>query len=344
MDFETSGLRMTNHPASGTNGDASELSAAQLRAVFPDGEIFAVSDDEELLREAARYGLKGVPLEESDGLPDGAGVVLFLRHNLLSRELRKRFRKARVLFVPISSFDAGLESALYTLRLTFLTDYREAVRRTRSWIEDLQSLVEPINFVSSGPCSAGEPGTRLVCELADDLTLDAWASPSIGPGQWVGVGSYCELAITCRGPAAKGARPFTIDGTAVASGVLAARDPRYDEAGDARIRAADEVRRELNRRAPIVMRMKGGVLTDVRADGEDFTDALREVTNPEYDLHALELGLGTNQHVLPHVDWTFNSQLNEGAGPVHIGFGDGMTGAHMDFVVAEAAHHFGPPA
>jgi hypothetical protein len=40
----------------------------------------------------------------------------------------------------------------------------------------------------------------------------------------------------------------------------------------------------------------------------------------------------------------FNSQLNEGAGPVHLGFGDGMTGAHMDFVVAECTHRFPAPA
>ncbi|MBE1530408.1 hypothetical protein [Actinomadura algeriensis] len=300
-----------------------------------------MSDDETLLREASRYGLTSVPMAEADELPAGANVVLFLREHLLSREIRKRFRAAKVLFVPISSFDTELESALYTLRLTFLTDYAAAVERTRRWIDDLGRRTEPISFVSKGPCSSGGPGTNFVCALADDLTLDAWASPTIGAGQWVGVGSYCELAVTGRGPAANRPHPFTIDGTAVASGVLAARDPRFDDAGDARIRAANDLRRELARRAPIVLRLKGGVLAEARADGEDFTDALREATNPEYGLHALELGLGTNQHVLPHVDWTVNSQLNEGAGPVHIGFGDGITGAHMDFVVAEAAHHFG---
>jgi hypothetical protein len=40
------------------------------------------------------------------------------------------------------------------------------------------------------------------------------------------------------------------------------------------------------------------------------------------------------------VDWRFNSQLNEGAGVMHIGFGEGITGAHMDFVIPESDHHF----
>ncbi|MFI0406053.1 hypothetical protein [Actinomadura sp. 3N508] len=299
-----------------------------------------MSDDETLLGAASRYGLASTPMAEVDELPAGANVVLFLRNALLSRELRKRFRKFRVLFVPISSFDGGIEAALYTLRLTLLTDYAAACERSRGWIDELSSHTEPLTFVSKRPCSDGEPGTNFVCTLGDDISIDAWASLVIEPGQWISVGSYCELAITTR-PSPDRPRPFTIDGTAVASSVLVARDPRFDEAGDARIRAADDLRRELNRRAPIVLRLKGGVLSDVRAGGEDFTEALREVTNPAYGLHALELGLGTNQHVLPHVDWSFNSQLNEGAGPVHIGFGEGMTGAHMDFVVAEATHHFG---
>ncbi|MFI0351061.1 hypothetical protein [Actinomadura sp. 9N407] len=267
-------------------------------------------------------------------------MVLFLRHQLVSREIRKRFRGAKVLLVPIASFDAGLETALYTLRLTLATDYAAACEGSRRWIDDLRNRTDPITFVSKGPCSAGERETNFVCTLADDLSVDTWASPTIATGQWVSVASYCEIAITAR-PSADRPSPFIIDGTAVASGVLVARDPRFDDAGDARIRAAHRLRRELSQRAPIVLRLKGGVLADVRAGGDDFTDELREVTNPEYGLHVIELGLGTNRHVLPQVDWTFNSQLNEGAGPVHIGFGDGMTGAHMDFVVAEATHHFG---
>ena len=53
------------------------------------------------------------------------------------------------------------------------------------------------------------------------------------------------------------------------------------------------------------------VRTGVRAGGRDFTDAVRDVTNPDHGLQALELGIGTNQCVLPEVRWQVNSQLNE---------------------------------
>jgi hypothetical protein len=119
-----------------------------------------------------------------------------------------------------------------------------------------------------------------------------------------------------------------------------ARDRHFSEVGDVRIRAADKLRGELVAAAPITLRLDHGVLTEVSAADRDFTDAVREVTNPEHRLQALELGIGTNQSVLPEVKWQINSQLNEGAGPVHLGFGEGVTGAHMDFIVAESNHRF----
>jgi hypothetical protein len=97
-------------------------------------------------------------------------------------------------------------------------------------------------------------------------------------------------------------------------------------------------------RAPIVIKFEGGLAVSITAGGEDFTEAVNQATNPEYELHPLELGIGTNLKLLPHVEWHYNSQLNEGAGAVHIGFGEGVTGAHMDFIVAESEHFFEPAA
>jgi hypothetical protein len=320
-------------------------SAHRLRQIFPDGEIFLVSDDEWLDRTAASYGLPGVPLAEAGKLPPGANVVIFLRHGLVSTEVRRMFPEAAVLCVPVASFDPSLETAMYTHKLTMLTDYAAACEQSRYWADSIRRCAGPVIFSSDPEAADGSgtapAGTHLVCELADQIKADAWLEHSIRPGQWVSVGTLCEFSIIP--PSLDDWRgAFTLDGTAVASGVLAARDARCTEAGDARIQAAGGLRRELAIRRPVTLRLEGGVLTSVTAGGEDFTAALLEVTNPVYGLHPLELGIGTNRSVLPYVRWDFNSQLNEGAGPVHLGFGDGMTGAHMDFVVAGCAHRFSP--
>jgi hypothetical protein len=317
----------------------------KLRQIFPEDEIYLVTDDELLAIAAADHGQAALMLADAEKLPHGANVVLLLRHSLVTVDIRRMFRNAKVLLVPIASFDTSLEAALYTQKLTMLTDYSAALDRSRYWADSIATQAGPLIFSDAAPGedAGDEEKTHLVCSLGNDINADAWLEPKIGTGQWISVGTLCEFSMTAPS-SADWCSAFVIDGTAVAAGVLVARDSRFSEAGHTRIQAAQRLQVELAARAPITLQLAGGVLTSVRAGGEDFTDAVREVTNPEHGLHTLELGIGTNQSVLPHVDWKFNSQLNEGAGAVHLGFGEGITGAHMDFVIAESGHQFQPSA
>jgi hypothetical protein len=311
----------------------------QLPKIFPPGEIYAVTDDEWMGVAASYYGLRPVALDDAAALPAGANVVLFLRNELVNVDMRKRLGRARVLVVPLASFDPALEVALYSQKMTMLTDYDMVREQAAYWADSLRSQDGALVF--SGPRHADGTGqeTHLVCKLADDLHAEAWLGETIALGDWISVGLICEFSLTA--PSSKdwlGA--FTIDGTAVASGVLVARDARCTEAGDARIRAAEKLRAELSAKGPIDLRIENGRLTSARVAGEDFTDALLEATNPAYALHTLELGIGINQSILPRVNWAVNSQLNEGAGNLHLGFGEGITGAHIDFIVERADHEF----
>ena len=314
---------------------------SKLRQLFPAGEIYLVSDDEMLEQSAARYGLRGVSLTDAAKLPADANVVLFLRHSLVSVEVRRLFENSRVLFVPVASFDPGLETALYTQRLTMLTDFAAARELSAYWVNSLAAEQGAL-FFGAADLSAGGQQTQLTCTLDGELNTDVWLKSTIEAGEWVGVGTLCEVSIT---PSSlTDWTGYTIDGTAVASGVLVAEDARHPDDLDYRFRAARQLRDELSVRGPITLRFEHGVLVMVEAAGENYTEAVLEATNPAYGLHTIELGIGTNLGVLAHVDWRMNSQLNEGAGVVHLGFGEGITGAHMDFVVAECAHSFGPTA
>src|SRR5258708_21684203 len=73
-----------------------------LHQIFPDGMIYAVSDCEWLRVAASYYGMLGVAVEDASKLPPDASVVLFLRHSLVSADLRKLFPQARDLLGPIA--------------------------------------------------------------------------------------------------------------------------------------------------------------------------------------------------------------------------------------------------
>ncbi|MGP4022518.1 hypothetical protein [Actinomadura sp. 3N407] len=319
----------------------STTSDALLRQLFPRGDIFAVADDAELGRAAAERGLAYVPLEQAEELPAGANVVLLLQHHMISKRIRLMFKHQSVLVVPIISFDGSPGPARYTLDMTLRTDWVRAADTATYWIEKLREGAGQVVFGPPEPLPAdGDADTmRLVCSLGAALSVDAWPRATIGAGNWVSVGSCCELSIT-RQAGQTGADSFSMDGTAHAAGVLAACDPRCTESGRKRVEEARVLRAEIAELGAIRLEMKDNVLTGITAGGRDFTEELLSATNPDHGLQALELGLGTNLGVLPDVDWRVNSQLNEGAGVMHIGFGDGFTGAHMDFVVPECDHHF----
>jgi hypothetical protein len=313
-----------------------------LRQLFPQGQIFALADDAVLGHAAAEQGLTYIPLDQAEELPTGASVLLLLQHHMISKRIRLVFKRHSVLVVPIASFDGSPDAARYTLGMIMRTDWVRAADTASYWIGKLKEGAERVVF---GPperpfaCSRKVATMRLVCSLGTALTVDAWPRATIGPGDWVSIGSCCELSIT-KHPGQTSEDTFSMDGTAHAAGVLAARDPRCSEAGRMRFEEARELRAEMARLGTIQLEMRDNVLTGVTAGGRDFTGELLSATNPDHGLQALELGIGTNLGVLPEVDWRVNSQLNEGAGVMHIGFGDGITGAHMDFVVPECDHHF----
>lgn len=314
----------------------------ELRQLFPQGDIFAVTDDAALGQAAAQSGLIHVSLDQAGELPAGASVLLLLQHHMITRQLRLVFRRHSVLLVPIASFDDSPGAARYTLEMALRTNWHRAADVTAYWIKKLTEGARQVVFGPLEPPvtdSAEADTMRLVCSLGPALTVDAWPRAAIGPGDWVSIGSCCELAITRR-PAQAAEAGFSLDGTAHASCVLAARDPRCTEAGSRRFLAARELRAKMTRLGAIRLEITGNRATAVTAGGRDFTGELLSATNPDHGLEALELGIGTNLAVRPEVDWRLNSQLNEGAGVVHIGFGEGITGAHMDFVVAACDHHF----
>lgn len=71
----------------------------------------------------------------------------------------------------------------------------------------------------------------------------------------------------------------------------------------------------------------------VTRQGKDVAAEIRNLTNESYDLMLLEVAFSGNSGIrAADIDWRINSVMNEGAAGMHIGIGDGVTGAHIDFI------------
>lgn len=315
-----------------------ECSLENLRAVFTNGEaIYAVTDEDGLCADAAELGCRPVLLADLGNLPVGANVVLFLERTLITVELRRALASAAVLVVPISSFDPDINVGLYTQQLTFRTNYTATCARNRDWVESIAGQSGPLVFTAAAS-EDGNSRTDLTCWLGNDLRGETCLKPQLGVGDWVSVGTYCEVALVAT--SFGDSKSFDVSGTADIAGVLVGQDGRATTEGSVRALAGRRLRETMVARGPITLSLEDGKLASVQAGDEDFTEPLLEVISPEYDRYLLELGLGTNGDILPWVNWSLNSQLNEGVGPVHLGFGDGVTGAHVDFLVKDCVYRF----
>lgn len=309
--------------------DALTFSLESLRPLGGGDRFTIVIDDPVLCDRLRLDGVDAVIWEPDLAIPDGTHIALVLCHQPITVALRAQFSDAAVLLVPAVSFDPRPEAVMYTLRLLLSTDFAETCRRNQEWIDLLR-------WNTAGVLRFGGPNIDLTCQLHEELSAHTSLDITIGKGEWVSVADYCEVSLTP--PSQKNwCGAFTIDGVARATGVLVAEDSRVTAEGAERIVAAKRLRDEFVRLSPIDLTLEGGVLRALTVGGRDRLEEVLEVTNRDHGLHAVELGLGSNTAVAPLVDWTFNSQMNEGAAPIHLGFGEGITGAHMDFVLNDAA-------
>lgn len=87
-------------------------------------------------------------------------------------------------------------------------------------------------------------------------------------------------------------------------------------------------------RFPLKIKIESSQLKGVRSvDGADFADEIRELSNPQLELILVEMAISNNPGLdASKLDWSVNSVLNEGARGIHFAVGDGVTGAHIDFI------------
>lgn len=86
-------------------------------------------------------------------------------------------------------------------------------------------------------------------------------------------------------------------------------------------------------RFPLSLKIENSRVVEVLAGDKDIKEQLTHLTNPKRKLVLTEMAFSTNAEINPqNIDWTKNSQLNEGALGIHVGIGDGLTGAHIDLI------------
>jgi len=312
-------LDKTSYYLSG-NPSAIEL---RLSAIFDGDEPLFVSDSQDLTNLFHGFGLSAAHIGALP-TPVPTSIVLFwtdFKNLTRYGRLLATLTKARLFWMPLAAFDGSDAAAIYALRLLLATDFPQMVNRNRNIVSMLAA--------SAGPFSFSDGKTGLTFTLQDEVPLATRTRIALKPGESTSLGFYCEVGMSMAVPSLD--IPYKISGEFTAHRLLFARQRTALRELDWLFadgqRAVDTLKSDF-------LPMKIEVI-DNKFNPDclnDLTDVLLRTTNAEYDWRVSELAFGTNLITSSMVDWSYNSQFNEGIGGLHIALGDGRTGIHIDFV------------
>lgn len=304
--------------------------AATLTPVF--GQLpTVISDSPILVAHMASLGYDAFTFEQMRGLSPRllkSVMVLVTDKSAVPpyREWRVVLKNSRVLVFPLLSFDPSLEATLYTLGLLTQSDFAAAVKANETWINILRE--------SDGPLSFSGHGCDFTCEIENDVfVMKPKTEVAIPPGEWESIGSYFEVGMV---PEPEEFRPgFVVNGELSIPGVAVAHHRQMRDGLEVMAQQSWNLLTRLRHEGkfPLKMTIEESHVVEVRAGNTDVTRELLELTNRQRELVLSEMAISTNVGLQPHlIDWNINSQLNEGAEGIHVGLGDGLTGAHIDFI------------
>lgn len=234
-----------------------------------------------------------------------------------------------MLIVPLVAFDPSLEASIYTTNLLASSDFTQATKDNARWVSILEDG-EAQRLVFKGPCGELE----VILKERLDLMLPR-TKEGLLPGEWEAIGMFFEIAMIPDNedffhPG------YIVNGEVEVPGVAIAHHRIMPNQLTHLPKRAWQLLEGLfkERRFPLKIKIENSQLKEVRsADGTDFTDEIRELSNPQLELILVEMAVSNNPGLdVSNLDWSVNSVLNEGARGIHFAVSDGVTGAHIDFI------------
>lgn len=280
-----------------------------------------LSDSEAFLMECAERGFNTASLSAVEKLPQSSLVFSFS-----DSAARRTFTLARnssegrkCVFCPVHVFDGSVGSALYGLELISISDFGKVLESQREFLRMLNS---------HGLFTLQGVGTFASVRLNGAAMPYALLREDVEEGFVHSVAEFFEVHYAHM--RAGDACPFAVEGSLYISGMLMVLRKRD-------VKLPDGVERKLIRLARKVAKHKASltiknncvasfVVCDV-----DYLELLRCACGVRA-LNVTEFAIGVNEEIASLIDFSINSQMNEGVGGIHVALGDGSTGYHIDFL------------
>lgn len=304
-----------------------------LSTLFASGNLPVVaSDSYYVLRKFEAAGFESLPLsclisDSNDAPPEILLVTVDHKQIPSPQELHTVMGDSAVLLAPLLSFCANQRSVDYFVSRLKKIDFVSACAASRRRIDQFQDLQKPLLISSSG--------CQLSVVLGDNLEVFApKLVPEIKPGEWISVSQFLEIALIPN----EDYSCFRVNGNLSCEGISIAVHQKNYETSKPLAKKAWDILSEIRSTGgfPLVVVIDDSKVVEITTQGGDNVLAeIEPLTDKTFHGFLIEVGFAS-QLPDPGIDWTVNSQLNEGAGGVHVALGTGVDAAHIDFISPRA--------
>ena len=301
--------------------------------LFSSGQLpVVISDSDYVLRKFDEVGFDSLPLSrlcsEADCVPNEILLVTVNPSKIPSPDhLARVMGHSAALLAPLLSFCANRRSIDYFFSRLREIDFVAACSRSRRRLEQLQHQSTPL-LISSLGC-------ELSIELGDNLEVFApKVEPIINPGEWITVSQFLEIALIPN----EDYSCFNVNGKLLCDGISIAIHRQNFNKSQPIARKAWRIFSEVRRRGgfPLVLEVDDSKVVAINTrNGDDLLEHIVPLTDQTLHGFLIEVGFAS-QVPAKGIDWTINSQLNEGCGGLHIALGTGVDAAHIDFISSNA--------
>ena len=303
-----------------------------LRPILAGDPLF-VTDSPELCQWLQQQECASLEMSDLDTLLQGQqahpSVVLLPTQDYSMRfaVLHQVFQHSRMLIVPLVAFDPDFEAAKYTLEMMARSNFTEAVQQNQKWLNLLQSTGETLVFRGGG--------TEISCSLKEHIQLMyPRTRVELAAGEWEAIGPFFEVAMIPDNedifhPG------YLINGVLEADGIAIAHHRHMPEQFVPFHAQAWNLFQRLRKEGkfPVRLEVQDSRVTRIVAKDEDITAQVRQFSGESLELILVEMALANNPSLTPEeILWEHNTVMNEGLRGIHVAVGDGVIGAHIDFI------------
>lgn len=300
------------------------MKVSSLNHVFDSPVYSFIADSPEVCSYILDNGQECLMYEKGMLLPNNCvNIQTSIEHFLSLKDTVSLSPESRVLTIPLIAFDSSFVCFKYLFHQLQNCNFPNVYSRYKGLMSTFKD-VGPKFSVTSGT------NIQLTCNFNDKVSFSYPKSIKISKGKIRSVAEYFEVNFNHLYPELSS--PFNLNGEFRFSSCLHAIHPSINNISNNQMKCAKKLFKDIYQSNNCSMIIENNNAKSFKIDNIERVDDVITIAGNSRKSNVTEFAFGLNSDIYENIIWSYNSQINEGCSGIHLGFGDGKTGIHMDFI------------